>query len=115
MPASVATRFGFLEGLQLGDAVLLLEASAIHHGIWRFQPSGTIYIDFMAAFPNVFHRCTWQAMQDMGGPLTLIVARSALYACTHGRRIVLDALRRRGFASPLGSGKIAQLQGRCLP
>lgn len=48
----------------------------------RSRTSGTIYIDFAAAFPSVIHRWIWQAMYDMGLPTPVIVAMITLYSCT---------------------------------
>lgn len=51
-------QIGFIEGRQVGAAVLPLEASAIH-GMRRSWSSGAIYIDFMAAFPSALRRWLW--------------------------------------------------------
>lgn len=104
--------FGLTEGRQLGDEALLLEASAIH-GMLRSRSSGTMYIDFTAALPSVFHRWIWQVMHDMSVPAPLTIALSA---CTLApwRTPGLDALSRCEFASPLGPSKVARPQSRCL-
>lgn len=74
-------QFGFIEGRQLADAVLLLEASAVH-GMRRSITSGTMYIDFTVACPSVLHRWIRQVMYDMVVPTPVIVAMIALSACT---------------------------------
>lgn len=73
--------FGFIEGRQLGDAVLLLEASAVR-GIWRSHASGTTCTDFTAACPSMLHRWICQVMFDLWIPTTVILARMASCACT---------------------------------
>lgn len=59
--------FGFVAERQLGDAVLIPEASALH-GVRRSSSGGLIFVDFLAAFPSVRRRWIRRVLEVMGVP-----------------------------------------------
>lgn len=72
---------GFVEGRQLGNAVLLLEAAAMN-GMRHRREGGLIFLDFKAAFPSIRYSWVFAVLRQMGVPESLCVCLAALYATT---------------------------------